>query len=98
MQIEISRFQERMALLAGGGALLGLAVSKRRPRWGGLILIAMGGLLVSDGIVWLEHRVRQRQARRENLRGMPSPRLDPVTESSEESFPASDAPAWAMGK
>ena len=36
----------------------------------------------------------------ESKQGMPPepPQIEEVDESSEESFPASDAPSWAMGK
>jgi hypothetical protein len=52
----ISRFQERVALLIGGGMLLGFASRKQAPVWEGLALFAGGCLLVrgSMGLLRLQ--------------------------------------------
>jgi|SRR5579864_6482923 len=98
MRPEVSRFQERTALLLGAGTLLGLVFGKRRPSWGGILLFGMGGLLIRSGIGWLRSAkpiaVRQPV---ENRRRQSEPSFDIVTENSEESFPASDPPSFAMG-
>lgn len=92
MEKQVSRFQERVALLLGAGTLLSLVLRKRRPQWGGIMLFGMGGLLVRAGIDWLRSR--------KSLEDTPAryqPPFDIVTEDSEQSFPASDPPAWALG-
>jgi hypothetical protein len=91
MEKEVSRFQERVALIVGAGTLLSLALGKRRPRWGGIVAFGMGGLLLQAAVGWLRSHKRS-----EDRPQRPEPPFDVVTEGSEESFPASDSPAWAM--
>lgn len=55
----------------------------------GLLILGLGGLLVRAGI----RRLRSNQPRQARYQ---SP-FDIVTEDSEESFPASDPPAWTLG-
>ena len=78
------------ALLAAGGCLIA-ASSMRRSR--SLLFLAAGGLLG----LWAAAGLDQRVIRRAQLRAA-LPRFrdhaDLITEASEDSFPASDAPAW----
>ena len=92
MENQLSRFQERIALMAGAAALARLAFGKRRPTWGGIMIFGIGSLLLRAAIGWLGSRrhADERPARYQ-------PPFDIVTEDSEESFPASDPPAWALG-
>ena len=92
MQQAVSRFQEQIALLFGAATLLGLTFGKRRPRWGGIMLFGMGGLLLRSGLGWLRSQKPGEDSPRRS-----QPPLDIVTEYSEESFPASDPPAWVLG-
>lgn len=46
----IPRFQERLALLVGGGMLLGLGIRKRSPPWEGVLLFASGCLLLRGSL------------------------------------------------
>jgi hypothetical protein len=92
MQQQLSRFQEQVALFLGAGTLLGLAFGKRRPLWGGIMLFGMGSLLLRSGAGWL------RSSKSDEKRpSAPKHSFDIVTENSEESFPASDPPSFALG-
>src|SRR5579864_9502298 len=93
MEQEVSRFQERMAQLIGAAALLRLALCKQRPPWGGIALFGMGILLIRAGL----DRLRSTEPREyRQVRLEPQP--DFVAQSSMESFPASDPPAWVLGE
>ena len=92
MEQRLSRFQEQIALVLGAGTLVALAFGKRRPFWGGIMLFGMGGFLLRSGLGWLQST--------KNVEGQPmAPKyaFDIVTEDSEESFPASDPPSFALG-
>ena len=91
MQPHISRFQEQVALFLGAGVLVGLGIGRRRPGWGGIALAGMGAFLLSGSIDWLRSKS-----------DLPADEVtptdfDPVEEGLEESFPASDPPAWVLG-
>ena len=90
MRSQVTRFQERLGLLIAGGALLTLCAPKKRPHWGGMTLVALGGMLVPAGLAWLSGDTQRRSARRDTA-------FDKVAESSWESFPASDPPSWTLG-
>ncbi len=63
----ISRFQERLALLVGGGMLLGLGIRKQSPPWEGVALFAAGCLLMRGSMsLLLMQADRDKQARRLN--------------------------------
>jgi hypothetical protein len=77
-----------IAAAAGGFMIAGL----RRRSVTGLAMILGSGALAW----WASSEIDQRRHRRGHLRAvLPTrQREDPIVESSEESFPASDAPAW----
>ena len=92
MEQQLSRFQEQIALSLGAATLLGLAFGKRRPLWGGIMLFGAGSLLLRSGLGWLRSsKLEEKRPRR------PEYSFDIVTENSEESFPASDPPSFALG-
>jgi hypothetical protein len=80
---------ERWLAAVAAGALL-LAGLRRRSRAG--LLLSIGG----GALAWWAYKgVDEREGWRRRVRSvMPHPAPDPVVEASEESFPASDAPAW----
>ena len=81
---------ERWLLGAAAGAFLFAGL--RRGSLTGLALILGSGALAW----WASSEMDQRRHRRGRLRAvMPAHSLeDPIVEASEQSFPASDAPAW----
>jgi hypothetical protein len=67
-------------------------VAVRRRSRAALVLAVTCGALAG----WMSpsrHRWRQQTLETPEV-SEPTPSIDPVTEASEESFPASDAPAW----
>jgi hypothetical protein len=92
MEQQLSRFQEQFALFLGAGTLLGIAFGKRRPFWGGIMLFGMGGLLLRSGVGWLRSSKPEEKRPRASAYS-----FDIVTETSEESFPASDPPSFVLG-
>ena len=80
---------ERWLAAIAAGVLL--VTGLRRRSTTGLLLSLGGGTLAW----WAYQGVDKRNSWRDQVRsGMPRSTSDPVVEASEESFPASDAPAW----
>jgi hypothetical protein len=81
---------ERWLLAAAAGAFLFAGL--RRRSLTGLALILGSGALAW----WASSEMDQRRHRRGRLRAVMPARTseDPIVEASEQSFPASDAPAW----
>ena len=80
---------ERWLAAIAAGALL--IAGLRRRSTTGLLLSLSGGTLAW----WAYQGVDERDGWRHHVRSaLPRSTSDPVVEASEESFPASDAPAW----
>jgi hypothetical protein len=81
---------ERWLLAAAAGAFL-IAGLRRRTITGLGLILGSGALAW-----WASSEMDQRRHRRGRIRAaLPARRFeDPIVEASEQSFPASDAPAW----
>jgi uncharacterized membrane protein len=82
---------ERWASLAGGAVLLAAAV--RRPSPVAVALAAGGALLIERGLTG--QCALYRALGHSTLRSGPPLRRDAVEIASDDSFPASDPPAWS---
>ena len=88
---------ERLGSLLAGIVLVGRAFS--RPTWG-RIAAGLGGAMLLKRAITGHCEVKealgigQNPPQRMPVRAKRRPRKDPVSEASEESFPASDPPAW----
>ena len=78
--------------LIGGAAMALLIAGLRRRSTTGLAMIVGSGAVAW----WALSKIDERRHKRGQLRAVlpMRDRRDPILESSEESFPASDAPAW----
>jgi hypothetical protein len=89
--------------LAAGGALLLYGVARGKTL--GTVLAAAGGALILNGVsgccAGLATTTTMRQEYGPAQRNAPpftEGAIDPVDETSEDSFPASDLPAWNFGR
>jgi hypothetical protein len=76
-------------MIAGGLFVAGV----RKRSAAGAAMVGLGGLFAWWALTGADIRIRRRSQLRAVL-PYRQPDTDPVMEASEESFPASDAPAW----
>ena len=91
-QLERGWDTERWIAAVLGSAMMTAGLTRRSPT--GLLLTLGGGSLAWWAAVGADQRTQWRGQMRAALPARRRRAADPIGEASEESFPASDAPAW----
>jgi hypothetical protein len=73
MEQEVSSLQEQGVLIVGGATLLSLGIRKARPHWAGIVLLAMGLVLLRSGLRWIRS---QHDAEHRAIPSEPKPLFD----------------------